>query len=152
MDIKIKCVNCNEIFGCIGVGHSTGFEKEKFQESNLTEVKQVKVKVHGFATHKTMELLATQFNCPYCGHLHIVQLDDDKSLELFKKTIELFAKKTMLARKGSNVTEEMSKEFKMQRKLLTAYRTELMCKYNNVMITSEDNEELHKMELVAGYL
>ena len=124
MNIKVVCSSCGVEFGC---GEGT----------DMAEVKQRKI-VHK-ETRK--ELIATYFHCPECKHEHIVQLDDNNTLELFKEVVGQMRMKVMLSRQGKNVSKKDTKKFKKNRNLLTMYRTELMREYNEQLFEEESGIE-----------
>lgn len=75
------------------------------------------------------QYVLTYYYCPGCRKEHIVQMDDNNSMELFKRTLQLMKEKVMASRMSKNVSKKAKKEFKKSRNLLTSYRTELMVKY-----------------------
>ena len=124
MNIKVICSECSKEFSCgAGIG--------------MTEVKQRKIR--HLETGK--ELVVTYFHCPYCNHEHIVQLDDNNTMELFKEVLSQMRTKVILSRQGKNVSKKESKKFKENRDLLTLYRTELMREYNGHLFTEESGVE-----------
>lgn len=134
MNIKVVCSSCGVNFGC---GEGT----------DMAEVKQRKV------THKETrkELIATYFHCPECNHEHIVQLDDNNTMELFKEVVTQMRMKVILSRQGKNVSSKDSKKFKKNRELLTLYRTELMREYNEKLFEEESGVEF-ELKCTMGFV
>lgn len=138
MNIKVVCSSCNKEFDC-GEG------------MNLTKVEQRKIKHRD--TDK--ELIATYFHCPHCNHEHIVQLDDNNTMELFKETLSLMRTKVILSRQGKNVSKKDSKRFKKNRNLLSVYRTELMREFDGqifVEVEGEDKEIQFELKCTMGFI
>lgn len=134
MNIKVVCSSCGVEFGC---GEGT----------DMAEVKQRKI-VHK-ETRK--ELIATYFHCPECNHEHIVQLDDNNTMELFKEVVGQMRMKVMLSRKGMNVSRKDAKKFKKNRNLLTMYRTELMREYDEQLFEEESGIEF-ELKCTMGFV
>jgi transcription elongation factor Elf1 len=134
MNIKVVCSSCNKEFDC-GV------------EQKLTKVKQRKIK--HCKTQK--ELVVTYFHCPYCSHEHIVQLDDNNTMELFKEVISQMRNKVILSRQGKNVSKKDSIKFKKNRNLLTTYRTELMREFDGDLFTEESGIEF-ELKCTMGFM
>lgn len=134
MNIKVICSSCNTEFDC-GEG------------KDVTKVEQRKIK----HAETGKELLATYFYCPNCGHEHIVQLDDNNTMELFKEVVSQMRTKVILSRQGKNVSKKDSKKFKKNRNLLTMYRTELMREYNEQLFVEESGEEF-ELKCIMGFV
>lgn len=83
------------------------------------------------------QYVLTYYHCPECNEEHIVQIDDNSSLELLKETTLMMKEKVIASRAGKNISKKSSKEFKKKRNLLTAYRTELMVKLDNQVFVEE---------------
>lgn len=134
MNIKVVCSNCSKEFDC-GEGHG------------VTEVKQRKIK--HYETQK--ELVATYFHCPDCNHEHIVQLDDNNTMELFKEVVSQMRTKVILSRQGKNVSKKEAKKFKKNRNLLTMYRTELMREFDGQLFVEESGIEF-ELRCTMGFM
>ena len=134
MNIKVVCSSCGAEFDC---GHGM----------DMAEVKQRKI------THKETrkELIATFFNCPECEYEHIVQLDDNSTMELFKEVVVQMRTKVILSRQGKNVSKRDAKRFKKNRSLLTMYRTELMREYNEQLFIEESGVEF-ELKCTMGFV
>lgn len=134
MNIKVVCSSCGVEFGC---GEGT----------DMAEVNQRKV-IHK-ETRK--ELIATYFHCPECNHEHIVQLDDNNTMELFKEVVTQMRAKVILSKQGKNVSKKDSKKFKKNRNLLTMYRAELMREYNEQLFEEESGVEF-ELKCTMGFV
>jgi len=134
MNIKVVCSSCGVEFGC---GEGT----------DMAEVKQRKI------MHKESgkELIATYFHCPECNHEHIVQLDDNNTMELFKEVVGQMKTKVILSKQGKNVSKKDAKRFKKNRNLLTTYRTELMREYNEQLFVEESSIEF-ELKCTMGFM
>lgn len=124
MKIKVVCSSC-------------GIEFECGEGTDIVEVKQRKI------MHKetNKELIATYFYCPECNYEHIVQLDDNYTMELFKEVLAQMGAKVLLSMKGKNVSKKDAKRFKKNRNLLTMYRTELMREFDGQLFVEESGVE-----------
>ena len=134
MNVKVICSECSKEFNC---GDGIG----------MTEVKQRKIR--HYQTDK--ELVVTYFHCPFCNHEHIVQLDDNNTMELFKEVLSQMRTKVLLSRQGKNVSRKQSKKFKENRNLLTLYRTELMREYDGQLFVEESGIEF-ELKCTMGFL
>lgn len=134
MNIKVVCSSCGKEFDC---GNGTG----------LVEVSQRKI----ISKETRKELLATYFHCPECNHEHIVQLDDNNTMELFKEVISQMRNKVILSRQGKNVSKKESKKFKKNRNLLTMYRIELMREFNEQLFVEESGVEF-ELKCTMGFM
>lgn len=134
MNIKVVCSSCGVEFDC-GDG------------KDMTKVKQRKI----VSYEKNTELLATYFYCPKCGYEHIVQLDDNNSIELFKEVVKQMRNKVLLSRNGKNVSKKETKSFKKNRNLLTTYRTELMRQYDKTLFVEETGIEF-ELQCTMGFV
>lgn len=130
MQIKIECSSCSKQFAVGGNG--------EVKQRNIISVKDDKV------------LKVTYFFCPECGYEHIVQLDDEYTDDLLKKTQTLLKAKVMLGRVGKNVTAKEKREFKNIRTLITEYRNGLMTKYDSTMFKEEDTGIEFELKCVTG--
>lgn len=134
MNIKVVCSSCGKEFDC-GDGQ------------DMTKVEQRKIK----HCETGKELVATYFHCPYCNHEHIVQLDDNNTLELFKEVVSQMRTKVILSRQGKNVSRRESKKFKTNRNLLTTYRTELMREFDGQLFMEESGVEF-ELKCTMGFM
>ena len=134
MNIKVVCSSCEKEFDC-------------GNEQGMAKVEQRKIRHH--ETQK--ELVATYFHCPYCNHEHIVQLDDNNTMELFKEVVSQMRSKVILSKQGKNVTRKESKKFKQNRNLLTTYRTELMREFDGQLFVEESGVEF-ELKCTMGFM
>lgn len=108
----------NFLAKCEGCGQ--GFEvtpqilknkKFEFKEEGKTEGKSIWI---------------TYYDCPKCGHLHMVQADDEKSKQMLTKVSIMFAQLAAAKRKGKTISKKTSDKFKKARNDLSIYRMALM--------------------------
>lgn len=151
MELMVKCRNddCRKQFavGDSAMNFGNGLKAVRVEQRKIREARSP----HTIARGESVELLATYFYCPHCSTEHIVQLDDNNSMQLLKDCTEMMKQKLMLARAGKNVTKRMSKRFRKNRNLLTQYRIELMCEYDSREFIEEDGTHFN-LKCTSGFI
>lgn len=119
MDIKIKCLECEQIF----------------KASNETvERKTVNVLKDG-AMIDTI-----QYKCPYCGKSVVVQLDNEETKSVLEKCRKLILKKVVKNRKGKVLSEKQQRELSELQDKLKEMRYDLAEKYDGCPVAYEVGE------------
>lgn len=106
--------------------------KQGFEVNNSN----LKYNVEYYAKDKIVYL--TSYECPNCGNVHFVQIDDDETLELFKKVRSQFVKLSVMREKGKGIPKSLNSKYKRDSAKLSKMRHELMVKYQG--------KEMHKVE------
>ena len=106
--------------------------KQGFEVNNSN----LKYNVEYYAKDKVVYL--TSYECPNCGNVHFVQIDDDETLELFKKVRSQFVKLSVMREKGKGIPKSLNSKYKRDSAKLGKMRHELMVKYQG--------KEMHKVE------
>lgn len=75
----------------------------------------------------------TYYDCPHCGRRHMVQVDDEKSKQMFVKVSIMFAQLSNAKRKGKMISKKSSDKFKKARSDLSSYRMALAKELNGRM-------------------
>lgn len=107
--LLVECENCNN----------------KFVLTNSILKYRVKVQIEGEI------IFLSYYDCPKCGRRHFVQVDDQKSINLNKKSKELFVKLSKLREDDKEISKKSISKFNKIRKNLNNYRIILMEKYTN---------------------
>ena len=76
--------------------------KQGFEVNNSN----LKYNVEYHAKDKVVYL--TSYECPNCGNVHFVQIDDDETLELFKKVRSQFVKLSAMREKGRGIPKSLN--------------------------------------------
>lgn len=119
----VQCKNCEHKF--------------LITNGNVTHEKE-------FKTKDGQSIYITYFDCPKCQERHYVQVDDQKSLGLKTKTLDLFQKLARLKIAKQSISKQQRKEFDISRKKLSAKRFELMQQYNDSIVTdTETGVDVH---------
>lgn len=83
-------------------------------------------------------IFLTYFDCPSCKERHYVQIDNQKTIELKKKTIRMFAKFSVLKSNNHYISKQQQNKFKSLRKNLNNRRLELMKQYEDEIVTDTE--------------
>lgn len=124
MTAKVECKNCKSIF-TIGPGNIT-FDKMYEDENGRS-------------------IFLTYFDCPDCQERHYVQVDNQQSREVKKKTQRMFAQLSVMRNKNKPIPRQQQNKFNKLRKNLNDRRFELMKQYDGSIVT--DTETGDKIEL-----
>lgn len=97
-----------------------------------------------FKTKDEQSIYITYFDCPKCQERHYVQVDDQTSLELKTKCLDMFQKLAKLKIAEKKIPKQQRKEFDKSRKKLSDLRFELMKTYNDSIVTdTETGADVH---------
>lgn len=124
MTAKVECKKCKSIF-TIGPGNIT-FDKMYEDENGRS-------------------IFLTYFDCPDCQERHYVQVDNQQSREVKKKTQRMFAQLSVMRNKNKPIPRQQQNKFNKLRKNLNDRRFELMKQYDGSTVT--DTETGDKIEL-----
>ena len=124
MTAKVECKNCKSVF-TIGPGNIT-FDKMYEDESGRS-------------------IFLTYFDCPDCQERHYVQIDNQQSREVKKKTQRMFAQLSVMRNKNKQIPKQQQNKFNKLRKDLNDRRFELMKQYDGSIVT--DTETGDKIKL-----
>lgn len=124
MTAKVECKNCKSVF-TIGPGNIT-FDKMYEDENGRS-------------------IFLTYFDCPDCQERHYVQIDNQQSREVKKKTQRMFAQLSVMRNKNKPIPRQQQNKFNKLRKNLNDRRFELMKQYDGSTVT--DTETGDKIEL-----
>lgn len=124
MTAKVECKNCKSVF-TIGPGNIT-FDKMYEDENGRS-------------------IFLTYFDCPDCQERHYVQVDNQQSREVKKKTQRMFAQLSVMRNKNKPIPMQQQNKFNKLRKNLNDRRFELMKQYDGSTVT--DTETGDKIEL-----
>lgn len=124
MTAKVECKNCKSVF-TIGPGNIT-FDKMYEDENGRS-------------------IFLTYFDCPDCQERHYVQVDNQQSREVKKKTQRMFAQLSVMRNKNKPIPRQQQNKFNKLRKNLNDRRFELMKQYDGSTVT--DTETGDKIEL-----
>lgn len=124
MTAKVECKKCKSVF-TIGPGNIT-FDKMYEDENGRS-------------------IFLTYFDCPDCQERHYVQVDNQQSCEVKKKTQRMFAQLSVMRNKNKPIPRQQQNKFNKLRKNLNDRRFELMKQYDGSIVT--DTETGDKIEL-----
>lgn len=124
MTAKVECKNCKSVF-TIGPGNIT-FDKMYEDENGRS-------------------IFLTYFDCPDCQERHYVQVDNQQSREVKKKTQRMFAQLSVMRNKNKSIPRQQQNKFNKLRKNLNDRRFELMKQYDGSTVT--DTETGDKIKL-----
>ena len=80
-------------------------------------------------------IFITYFDCPNCQERHYVQVDNQESLVLKTKCLDLFQKLAKLKIAKKSISKQQRNKFDFSRKKLSEMRFELMKQYNDSIVT-----------------
>lgn len=124
MTAKVECNKCKSVF-TIGPGNIT-FDKMYEDENGRS-------------------IFLTYFDCPDCQERHYVQVDNQQSREVKKKTQRMFAQLSVMKNKNKPIPKQQQNKFNRLRKDLNDRRFELMKQYDGSIVT--DTETGDKIKL-----
>lgn len=124
MTAKVECKKCKSVF-TIGPGNIT-FDKMYEDENGRS-------------------IFLTYFDCPDCQERHYVQVDNQQSREVKKKTQRMFAQLSVMRNKNKPIPRQQQNKFNKLCKNLNDSRFELMKQYDGSIVT--DTETGDKIEL-----
>lgn len=124
MTAKVECKKCKSVF-TIGPGNIT-FDKMHEDENGRS-------------------IFLTYFDCPDCQERHYVQVDNQQSREVKKKTQRMFAQLSVMRNKNKQIPKQQQNKFNKLRKDLNDRRFELMKQYDGSIVT--DTETGDKIKL-----
>ena len=124
MTANVECKNCKSVF-TIGPGNIT-FDKMYEDENGHS-------------------IFLTYFDCPDCQERHYVQVDNQQSREVKKKTQRMFAQLSVMRNKNKPIPRQQQNKFNKLCKNLNDRRFELMKQYDGSIVT--DTETGDKIEL-----
>lgn len=125
--LVIKCSKC-------------GFANNVTQDSVL-----IKHKVPVKCGDDTIYL--TYFDCERCGNRHYVQIDNDETLEDYKKCYKYMVKLSLSNRKRQPINKKDALKFKNLRAELNKKRLDLMVKYDGKIIYNDDEPSILKFTI-----
>lgn len=96
-------------------------------------------------TINEQSIFLTYYDCPSCGRRHYVQIDNWRTLSIYKDVKRQMTKLMVLRRKGKTIPQKQQAKFEKTRKHLAKIRTELMKDYTGKLIY--DNETDVNFEL-----
>lgn len=97
-------------------------------------------------TCKGEKIYLTYFDCKECGTRHFVQIDNDSTLDKYKKCYGYMIRLSLNKRNNKPIKQSSSNEFKNMRAKLSTERIELARKYHGMTVYDEQNVP-HKFEL-----
>ena len=97
-------------------------------------------------TCKGDKIYLTYFDCKECGTRHFVQIDNDSTLDKYKKCYGYMVRLSLSKRNNKPIKQSSSNEFKNMRAKLGTERIELARKYHGMMVYNEQNVP-YKFEL-----
>lgn len=121
MSISTICGACNNRFKVTNVTH----KKEFIANGN--------------------RIFLTYYNCPFCGHRHIVQIDDVFSISKLNEIKKQFVRMSKRRLNDKSISEKQSARFKKARQYLYDYRINLMKQFTGALV--HDNETDSDFEL-----
>ena len=124
MTANVECKKCKSIF-TIGPDNIT-FDKMCEDENGRS-------------------IFLTYFDCPDCQERHYVQVDNQQSREVKKKTQRMFAQLSVMRNKNKPIPRQQQNKFNKLRKTLNDRRFELMKQYDGSTVT--DTETGDKIKL-----
>ena len=124
MTANVECKKCKSVFA-IGPTNIT-FDKMYEDENGRS-------------------ILLTYFDCPDCQERHYVQVDNQQSREVKKKTQRTFAQLSVMKNKNKPIPKQQQNKFNRLRKDLNDRRFELMKQYDGSIVT--DTETGDKIKL-----
>ena len=124
MTAKVECKKCKSVF-TIGPSNIT-FDKMYEDENGRS-------------------IFLTYFDCPDCQERHYVQVDNQHSREVKKKTQRMFAQLSVMKNKNKPIPKQQQNKFNRLRKDLNDRRFELMKQYDGSIVT--DTETGDKIKL-----
>ena len=89
-------------------------------------------------TTNEQSIFLTYYDCPSCGRRHYVQIDNWKSMSIYKDAKRQMTKLMVLRRKDKIIPQKQQAKFEKTRKHLARIRTNLMKDYTGKLI--HDNE------------
>lgn len=111
--------------------------KFMISENNVTHEKTFKDK-------DGQTIYITYFDCPNCQDRHYVQVDNNKTLKIKKKCLDMFASLAKIKIAKKSVPSQQRNKFDNSRKKLSEERFELMKQYQDSMVTdTETGAEIH---------
>ena len=90
-------------------------------------------------------IFLTYFDCPDCQERHYVQVDNQQSREVKKKTQRMFAQLSVMRNKNKQIPKQQQNKFNKLRNDLNDRRFELMKQYDGSIVT--DTETGDKIKL-----
>ena len=124
MTTNVECKKCKTVF-TIGPSNIT-FDKMYEDENGRS-------------------IFLTYFDCPECRERHYVQIDNQQSREVKKKTQRMFAQLSVMRNKNKQIPKQQQNKFNKLRKDLNDRRFELMKQYDGSIVT--DTETGDKIKL-----
>lgn len=124
MTVNVECNKCKSVF-TIGPTNIT-FDKMYEDENGRS-------------------IFLTCFDCPDCQERHYVQVDNQQSREVKKKTQRMFAQLSVMKNKNKPIPKQQQNKFNRLRKDLNDRRFELMKQYDGSIVT--DTETGDKIKL-----
>ena len=95
-------------------------------------------------TKEGKSIYITYFDCPKCQERHYVQVDNQTSLELKTKCLDMFQKLAKIKIGNKSIPKQQRKEFDKSRKKLSDLRLKLMTTYDDSIVTdTETGADIH---------
>lgn len=136
MSVRTVCAKCE-----------TGFN------INATNVKEEQIVI----LEDDAKLFVTYYDCPKCGHRHMVQLDNETTKYLLNESKKCLRKAMAKRRKGKNVSKKIRQEYDKYDNDLKEMRDALNAQYqgkhfnrmhNDVVVECEVQLECSQMKQV----
>lgn len=89
----------------------------------------------------------THFECPECGHVHFVQIDDERTQTLLKDLAKVLAATARAKRMGRRVKKQSAKYHCINRDL-NAIRSDLEKEYSGAAVFMPGSQVQHTLEFV----
>ena len=127
MTAKVECKKCKSVF-TIGPSNIT-FDKMYEDENGRS-------------------IFLTYFDCPDCQERHYVQVDNQQSREVKKKTQRMFAQLSAMRNKNRQIPKQQRNKFNRLRKNLNDRRFELMKQYDGSIVTDTETGDKIKLNFI----
>lgn len=124
MTVNVECKKCKSVFTIV--------------PANITFDKM-------YEDENGRSIFLTYLDCPYCQERHYVQVDNQQSREVKKKTQRMFAQLSVMKNKNKPIPKQQQNKFNRLRKDLNDRRFELMKQYDGSTVT--DTETGDKIKL-----
>lgn len=90
----------------------------------------------------------TYFDCPKCGHRHVVQLDDPISRQYLAEVKECVHKVAKLKAQHKSIPAKLQAKYNKRNRHLDEYRKSLRIKWTGRMVTSDDGDCFPSLEVL----
>jgi ssDNA-binding Zn-finger/Zn-ribbon topoisomerase 1 len=127
MTTNVECKKCKTVF-TIGPSNIT-FDKMYEDENGRS-------------------IFLTYFDCPECQERHYVQIDNQQSREVKKKTQRMFAQLSAMRNKNRQIPKQQRNKFNRLRKNLNTRRFELMKQYDGSIVTDTETGDKIKLNFI----